>query len=152
VKKKNDDEDDKNEELSLDTIEQTYLVVYEKEKFKHLCNIIKNRGKKQTIIFAATKHRAQRLADDLRREGFKAITIHSDLSQKQRDNAMYRFKKATEDVLVATDIASRGIDVPAIGHVINYDLPEDPLIYFHRIGRTARAGSTGKAISLVLAR
>jgi ATP-dependent RNA helicase DeaD len=138
-----------NEELSLDTIEQTYLVVYEKEKFKHLCNIIKNRGKKQTIIFAATKHRAQRLADDLRREGFKAITIHGDLSQKQRDNAMYRFKKATEDVLVATDIAARGIDVPAIGHVINYDLPEDPLIYFHRIGRTARAGSTGKAISLV---
>ena len=138
-----------NEELSLDTIEQTYLVVYEKEKFKHLCNIIKNRGKKQTIIFAATKHRAQRLADDLRREGFKAITIHGDLSQKQRDNAMYRFKKATEDVLVATDIAARGIDVPAVGHVINYDLPEDPLIYFHRIGRTARAGSTGKAISLV---
>src|SRR5919204_220320 len=138
-----------NEELSLDTIEQTYLVVYEKEKFKHLCNIIKNRGKKQTIIFAATKHRAQRLADDLRREGFKAITIHGDLSQKQRDNAMYRFKKATEDVLVATDIAARGIDVPAVGHIINYDLPEDPLIYFHRIGRTARAGSTGKAISLV---
>ncbi|MCD6038003.1 MAG: DEAD-box ATP-dependent helicase, partial [Nitrososphaeraceae archaeon] len=81
--------------------------------------------------------------------GFKAITIHGDLSQKQRDNAMYRFKKGIEDVLVATDIAARGIDVPAVGHVINYDIPEDPLIYFHRIGRTARAGGTGKAISLV---
>ncbi|HEY9385895.1 MAG TPA: C-terminal helicase domain-containing protein, partial [Nitrososphaeraceae archaeon] len=77
------------------------------------------------------------------------ITIHGDLSQKQRDNAMYRFKKGDEDILVATDIAARGIDVPAVGHVINYDIPEDPLIYFHRIGRTARAGGTGKAISLV---
>ena len=62
---------------------------------------------------------------------------------------MYRFKKGNEDILVATDIAARGIDVPAVGHVINYDIPEDPLIYFHRIGRTARAGATGKAISLV---
>jgi ATP-dependent RNA helicase DeaD len=62
---------------------------------------------------------------------------------------MYRFKKGNEDILVATDIAARGIDVPAVGHVINYDIPEDPLVYFHRIGRTARAGATGKAISLV---
>ena len=62
---------------------------------------------------------------------------------------MYRFKRGDEDILVATDIAARGIDVPAIGHVINYDIPEDPLIYFHRIGRTARVGGTGKAISLV---
>jgi ATP-dependent RNA helicase DeaD len=85
----------------------------------------------------------------LKHNGFSAVTIHGDLSQKQRDNAMYRFKKGTEDILVATDIASRGIDVPAVGHVINYDVPGDPLIYFHRIGRTARAGGTGRAISLV---
>src|ERR687898_431382 len=137
------------EELSLDTIEQSYLVVYEKEKFKHLCNLIKMRDKKQTIVFAATKQRTHRLASELKQEGFKAVTIHGDLSQRQRDNAMYRFKKGDEDILVATDIAARGIDVPAVGHVINYDIPEDPLIYFHRIGRTARAGATGKAISLV---
>jgi ATP-dependent RNA helicase DeaD len=62
---------------------------------------------------------------------------------------MYRFKKGDEDILVATDIAARGIDVPAVGHIINYDLPQDPMIYFHRIGRTARAGVTGRAISLV---
>ena len=85
----------------------------------------------------------------MKQEGFKAITIHGDLSQKQRDIAMYRFKNGNEDILVATDIAARGIDVPAIGHVINYDIPEDPLMYFHRIGRTARAGATGRAISLV---
>ena len=137
------------EELSLDTIDQSYLIVHEKEKFKHLCHFIKNRDRKQTIVFAATKQRTQRLAAELKQEGFKAITIHGDLSQKQRDIAMYRFKRGNEDILVATDIAARGIDVPAIGHVINYDIPEDPLMYFHRIGRTARAGATGRAISLV---
>jgi len=137
------------EELSLDTIDQSYLIVHEKEKFKHLCHFIKNRDQKQTIVFAATKQRTQRLAVELKQEGFKAITIHGDLSQKQRDIAMYRFKKGNEDILVATDIAARGIDVPAIGHVINYDIPEDPLMYFHRIGRTARAGASGRAISLV---
>ncbi len=137
------------EELSLDTIDQSYLIVHDKEKFKHLCNFIRKRDHKQTIVFAATKQRTQRLAAELKQEGFKAITIHGDLSQKQRDIAMYRFKKGNEDILVATDIAARGIDVPAIGHVINYDIPEDPLMYFHRIGRTARAGATGRAISLV---
>jgi ATP-dependent RNA helicase DeaD len=137
------------EELSLDTIDQSYLIVQEREKFKHLCSLIRSRDKKQTIVFAATKQRTQKLAWELKQEGFKAITIHGDLSQKQRDNAMYRFKKGIEDVLVATDIAARGIDVPAVGHVINYDIPEDPLIYFHRIGRTARAGGAGQAISLV---
>lgn len=137
------------EELGLDTIDQSYLIVHEREKFKHLCYFIRSREKKQTIVFAATKQRTQRLASELRQEGFKAITIHGDLSQRQRDNAMYRFKRGSEDILVATDIAARGIDVPAVGHVINYDIPEDPLIYFHRIGRTARAGGTGKAISLV---
>src|SRR5215813_7563292 len=137
------------EELSLDTIEQSYLVIQEKEKFKHLCNFIKKRDKKQTIVFAATKQRTQRLANELKQEGFKGITIHGDLSQRERDNAMYRFKKGTEDILVATDIAARGIDVPAVGHIINYDVPFEPLMYFHRIGRTARAGAKGKAISLV---
>jgi ATP-dependent RNA helicase DeaD len=137
------------EEVGLDTIQQSYLVIHEREKFKYLCHFIKNRDKKQTIVFAATKQRTQRLAVELKQEGFKAITIHGDLSQKQRDNSMYRFKKGSEDILVATDIAARGIDVPAVGHVINYDIPEDPLIYFHRIGRTARAGGTGIAISLV---
>ena len=137
------------EELSLDTIDQSYLIVHEKEKFKYLCNFIKDRDRKQTIVFAATKQRAQRLAVELKETGFKALTIHGDLSQKQRDFAMYRFKKGNEDILVATDIAARGIDIPAVGHVINYDIPEDPLIYFHRIGRTARAGGTGRAISLV---
>lgn len=137
------------EEISLDTIDQSYLIVEERQKFKHLCNFIKSRDEKQTIVFAATKQRTQRLAIELKQQGLKAITIHGDLSQKQRDDSMHRFRTGSEDILVATDIAARGIDVPAIGHVINYDIPDDPMIYFHRIGRTARAGGTGKAISLV---
>ncbi|HEX2615373.1 MAG TPA: DEAD/DEAH box helicase [Nitrososphaera sp.] len=139
------------EEITLETIEQSYLVVDEREKFKYLCEFIKkNReAKEQTIVFAATKQRADRVSHNLRDEGFKAVTIHGDLSQRQRDNSMQRFRKGSEEILVATDIAARGIDVPTVGHVINYDVPDDPNIYFHRIGRTARAGAEGKAISLV---
>ena len=139
------------EEITLETIDQSYLVVEEREKFKHLVDFIRRNqnAKSQTIVFAATKQRADRLAYKLRQEGFSAVTIHGDLSQKQRDNAMHKFKRGTEDMLVATDIAARGIDVPAVGNVINYDVPEDPNVYFHRIGRTARAGGEGNAISLV---
>ena len=138
------------DEISLETIDQSYLIVEEREKFKHLCNFIRNRERgQQTIVFVATKQRTQRIADDLNKEGFRVITIHGDLSQRQRDHSMNRFKNGSEDILVATDIAARGIDVPAVGNVINFDIPEDPLIYFHRIGRTARAGGSGKAISLV---
>jgi ATP-dependent RNA helicase DeaD len=139
------------EEITLETIDQSYLVVEEREKFKHLMDFIRRNqnAKSQTIVFAATKQRADRLAYKLRQEGFNAVTIHGDLSQKQRDYAMQKFKKGAEDILVATDIAARGIDVPAVGNVINYDVPEDPNVYFHRIGRTARAGGEGNAISLV---
>ncbi len=139
------------EEITLETIEQSYLIVEEREKFRHLMDFIRRNqnSKSQTIVFAATKQRADRVAYKLRQEGFNAVTIHGDLSQKQRDNAMHKFKRGTEDILVATDIAARGIDVPAIGNVINYDVPDDPNVYFHRIGRTARAGGEGKAISLV---
>ncbi len=141
------------EEVTLDTIEQAYLVVEEREKFKHLCDFIRQNqnGKAQTIVFAATKQRADRVAHKLNQDGYRAVTIHGDLTQKQRDSAMYKFRKGSEDILVATDIAARGIDVQAVGHVINYDIPEDPNVYFHRIGRTARAGAEGKAISLVSA-
>ena len=139
------------EEVTLETIDQSYLVVEEREKFKHLVDFIRQsqNAKQQTIVFAATKQRADRVAYNLKHEGFRATPIHGDLSQKQRDNAMFKFRKGNEDILVATDIAARGIDVPTVGHVINYDVPDDPNIYFHRIGRTARAGAEGKAISLV---
>ncbi|MDW3627209.1 MAG: DEAD/DEAH box helicase, partial [Nitrososphaeraceae archaeon] len=138
------------DELSLDTIEQSYLIVRENEKFKHLCTLIQNRNKKQqTIIFVSTKQRTEKVFHFLKEDGFKTTMIHGDLSQKQRNSAIYRFRNGSEDILVATDIVARGIDVPAVGHIINYDVPEDPDTYFHRIGRTARAGGSGIAISLV---
>jgi ATP-dependent RNA helicase DeaD len=138
------------DELSLDTIDQSYLIVKENEKFKHLCTLIRNRNQtQQTIIFVSTKHRTQKVYQFLKEDGFKATMIHGDLSQKQRNYAINRFRNGIENILVATDIVARGIDVPTVGHVINYDVPEDPDTYFHRIGRTARAGGSGKAISLV---
>jgi ATP-dependent RNA helicase DeaD len=142
-------------ELSLDTIDQSYLIINEKEKFKHLCNFISNsrteatNTKQKIIVFAATKQRTQVLADALRKDEYSAIAIHGDLSQRERDNAIFRFRKGLANILVSTDIVSRGIDVPAVGHVINYDIPDDPMVYFHRIGRTARAGASGNAVSLV---
>lgn len=141
------------EEITLESIDQSYLIVEEREKFKHLCDFIRqNKNEKaQTIVFAATKLRTDRVAHNLKQEGFSVVTIHGDLTQKQRDNSMHKFRKGLEDILVATDIAARGIDVPAVGHIINYDIPDDPLVYFHRIGRTARAGGAGKAVSLVSA-
>lgn len=135
-------------EVTLDNIEQSYLLVDEPKKFNHLVNIIR-KNKEQTIVFAATKRRADRLASQLKGSGFKASAIHGDLSQKERDSVMHRFRKGADDVLVATDIAARGIDVPAVGHVVNYDVPNEPETYFHRIGRTARAGAEGSAVSLV---
>jgi ATP-dependent RNA helicase DeaD len=139
------------EELSLDTIRQAYLIIPEKEKFKHLCNFIKNQNKdkEQTIVFAATKQRTRRLAEELKHVGFKVTTMHGNLSQKERNISMNKFRNGRENVLVATDIAARGIDIPSVGHIINYDVPIEPMMYFHRIGRTARAGTTGNAISLV---
>ena len=138
------------EEITLDSIDQSYLVVEEREKFKHLSDFIRKSDRaQQTIVFAATKIRADRIARNLRDDGFNASPIHGDLTQRQRDHAMHKFRKGSEDILVATDIAARGIDVPTVGNIINYDVPDDPNVYFHRIGRTARAGAAGKAISLV---
>jgi len=137
-----------NDELSLNTIEQSYLVVDARDKLEHLCNQIKRKNT-QTIVFCATKYRTRKLARDLQDKGFRVSAIHGDLPQSKRDNAMHRFRKGQDDILIATDLAARGIDVPQVGHVINYDVPSDPLMYFHRIGRTARAGGKGLAFTLV---
>jgi ATP-dependent RNA helicase DeaD len=139
-------------DITLKTIEQMYLIINEKEKYDHLCNIIKhnNNDNNQIIIFTSTKQRAEQLAMNLRKnEELKVTALHGDLSQRQRNYAIQKFRNEQEQILVATDIAARGIDIPSIKYVINYDIPRDPLTYFHRIGRTARANSDGKAISLV---
>lgn len=137
------------DELSIDEIEQSYTLVDERSKFAALVEFIRKNAISSGIIFCATKIKTQRLAERLQAQGFRAAPIHGDLSQNRREHAMRNFREGHIELLVATDVAARGIDVPAVGHVINYDVPQDPLTYFHRIGRTARAGRAGKAISLV---
>jgi len=101
------------------------------------------------IVFTRTKSRTDRVARTIKRHGVKAIAIHGDLSQGQRTAALAGFRRRTYRVMVATDVAARGLDIPGVSHVINFDLPDDPDNYIHRIGRTARAGLSGYAISLV---
>jgi ATP-dependent RNA helicase DeaD len=144
------------QEVGLGNIDQSYLMMKEHQKLGSLISFLRSHkdpgeenGKQQAIVFAATRNRADKLASNLRGEGFKVSAIHGDLSQKERDHVMNRFRQGTDSILVATDIAARGIDVPAVGHVINYDVPNEPETYFHRIGRTARAGTEGKATSFV---
>lgn len=141
-------------DITLKTIEQMYLITNEKEKYNHLCDLIKqnnnNNNHNQMVIFTSTKQKAEELTMNLRKKDkLKVTALHGDLSQRQRNYAMHKFRNEQEQILVATDIAARGIDIPSIKYVINYDIPRDPLTYFHRIGRTARANSNGKAISLV---
>jgi ATP-dependent RNA helicase DeaD len=139
-------------DITLKTIEQMYLITNEKEKYNHLCDLIKqnNNNNDQMVIFTSTKQKAEELTMNLRKKDLlKVTTLHGDLSQRQRNYTMHKFRNEQEQILVATDIAARGLDIPSIKYVINYDIPRDPLTYFHRIGRTARANSNGKAISLV---
>jgi len=137
------------DEISLETIEQRYTLVDERTKLSALIEYLRRNGISSGIIFCGMKFRAQRLAEKLQTAGFKAAPIHGDLSQNQREHAMRNFRSGYIELLVATDVAARGIDVPAVSHVINYDVPQDPLTYFHRIGRTARAGRPGQAITFV---
>lgn len=137
------------DELSVDEIDQSYAIVDERTKFAALIEYVRKSKVSSGIIFCATKIKTQRLSERLQAQGFRAMPIHGDLSQNRREHAMHNFREGRVELLVATDVAARGIDVPAVGHVINYDVPQDPLTYFHRIGRTARAGRAGKAISLV---
>jgi superfamily II DNA/RNA helicase len=103
-----------------------------------------------TLIFVRTKRGADRLADTLKQQGFRAQALHGDMSQPARERALARFESGKADVLVATDVAARGLDLEHITHVVNYDPPEDPKQYVHRVGRTARAGRGGTGITLVL--
>ena len=101
------------------------------------------------MIFTRTKRQAAKVADDLLARGFAAAAVHGDLGQGAREQALRAFRSGKVDVLVATDVAARGLDVDGVSHVINYQAPEDEKIYIHRIGRTARAGASGTAITLI---
>ncbi len=136
------------DDLSGEGIDQAYLVIKDRDKVKYLIDFIKQ-TKGQSIVFCSTKYRTRDVAKFLHRERFDAVAIEGDMSQHRREQSMAKFRSGKADVLVATDVASRGIDVPRVALVINYDVPNQEMTYFHRIGRTARAGANGRAITFV---
>ena len=136
------------DDLSGEGIDQSFLVLKDRDKFQHLVDFIK-KTKGQTIVFCSTKYRTRDVAKFLHREKFVAVAIEGDMSQHRREQSMSKFRSGKADILVATDVASRGIDVPQVALVVNYDVPNQEMTYFHRIGRTARAGAEGRAITLV---
>ena len=135
--------------LTVDQAEQSYMNVGRRNKLWALCRILDTEKPPLTLIFCSTKRMVDMLVHKLRAYGYSADGIHGDMSQASREKVMDRFKHGKVKILVATDVAARGLDIDDISHVVNYDIPENPEDYVHRIGRTARAGKTGKAITFV---
>jgi superfamily II DNA/RNA helicase len=132
-----------------DKIHQMSYICYEAQKIGIIKELFKNNKPERVIIFTGSKIKAKELAISLARAKFNCRAMHSDLTQQERDEVMYLFRSAQTDILVATDIVARGIDIDDITLVINFDVPHDAEDYVHRIGRTARAGAGGSAITLV---
>ncbi|MDA2962741.1 MAG: DEAD/DEAH box helicase [Actinomycetota bacterium] len=141
--------DSEDEGAVVSRIEQHVLRAHAMDKIEMLARILQADRRGPTIVFCRTKRTCQKTADDLIGRGFRADTIHGDLGQGAREKALGNFKAGKSDVLVATDVAARGIDIDGITHVINYQCPEDEKNYLHRIGRTARAGADGIAVTFV---
>ena len=134
---------------TVELIEQRVHLVPQRLKSHLLSHLIKQNNWKQVLVFTRTKHGANRLSDRLNADGIPSAAIHGNKSQPARTKALAQFKDGSLPVLVATDIAARGLDIDLLPHVVNFDLPNVPEDYVHRIGRTGRAGSSGEAISLV---
>lgn len=132
---------------TVDTIDQYLLFAEKREKTALLIDLLKDKNKKSVLVFSRTKHGADKIAKSLCKAGIGTAAIHGNKSQNARQSALLNFKSHKTRVLIATDIAARGIDIDHLSHVINYDLPEVPETYVHRIGRTGRAGNSGIAMS-----
>ena len=132
----------------VDTVSHALYPVAEPQKMPLLLALLKLADTKSVLIFARTKHRAERITQQIDRAGYKVTSLHGNRSQNQRDEALSGFRSGTYQVMVATDIAARGLDVLGISHVINYDMPDTADAYLHRIGRTGRAEHTGDAFTL----
>ena len=137
----------KNPTLTVDTVEQFALEVAAKDKTEALINVLDAERPDQALIFVRTKIRCDQLYRTLRDRGMNARALHGDMTQGSRDGVMISFKSGAVPLLVATDVASRGLDISGISHVINYDVPISPDVYVHRIGRTGRVGRSGRAIT-----
>jgi len=135
--------------LTIDTVEQFFVEVSDRDKQEKLVEVVKAERPDQAIIFVRTKIGADRLSRRLNDAGVRVKALHGDMSQGQRDGVMIAFKGERERLLVATDVAARGLDISGVTHVINYDVPNSPDIYVHRIGRTGRVGRSGRAITFI---
>ena len=132
-----------------DTTKQVVFVSHKMDKPEVVTRVLQADGRGRTIIFTRTKRTAAEVAEDVARRGFAVGSVHGDLGQSARERSLEAFRKGDVEILVATDVAARGIDVDDVTHVINYQTPDDPMTYVHRIGRTGRAGRTGTAVTLV---
>ncbi len=137
------------DKLTVEEVEQCYVSVQPRDKARLLIHLLKSEKPELAIVFTATKRGADKVAQRLKDAGVNAREIHGDLYQQKRERIMKSFREGSLHVLVATDVASRGIDVDNISHIINYDIPDEASAYVHRIGRTARMGEKGKAIAFV---
>ena len=142
----------KAKEVTIDLIEQSYIEVPDRQKFDVLCRLLDLQEPDLAIIFVRTKRRVDEVSEALKKRGYSAEGIHGDLTQAKRDTVIRQFRERTIDILVATDVAARGLDISGVTHVFNYDLPQDPESYVHRVGRTGRAGQTGEATTFVIPR
>jgi ATP-dependent RNA helicase DeaD len=138
--------------LTIDTVDQFFVEVPDRGKADELAKVLKAERPEQAIVFVRTKIGADRLARALGDRGLRVKALHGDMSQGQRDGVMIAFKDGREPLLVATDIAARGLDISGVSHVINYDMPNSLDLYVHRIGRTGRVGRSGRAITLITSR
>ncbi len=137
------------DEIALTQMKQYYTVVNQGGKLNALCDFLQDDRVDKAIVFCRTRHETSRLADQLYKRGFRTQVLHAGFTQAQRDRSINDFRQGKRTLLVATDVAARGLDIQGITHIINYDVPNDPPVYFHRIGRTARKGEEGTAITLV---
>jgi superfamily II DNA/RNA helicase len=140
---------DPDETLSQANIKHVIYRAHNLDKDEIIARILQAEGRGKTIVFTRTKRAAAKLVEDLNDRGFNAAAVHGDLNQEQRERAMAAFKAGKKDILIATDVAARGIDVNDVTHVINHTVPDDPDTYLHRAGRTGRAGKTGIAVTFV---
>lgn len=139
----------KPKEVTVPQIAQYCYQVSDKQKFDALCRLLDLHSPEAAIVFARTKRRVNELFDALSKRGYSVEAIHGDFNQSQRDSVMVKFKEGATEILVATDVAARGLDIGTVTHVYNFDIPQDPDSYVHRIGRTGRVGRSGVAATLV---
>jgi len=137
------------DEIALTKMKQFYMIINPYNKFQALLNILEKNRINKAIIFCKTRVGTSILSDKLRRKGYNARPIHAGFTQSQRNRVINEFRQGKLELLIATDVASRGLDIQGITHIINYDVPVEPPVYFHRIGRTARMGQNGTAITFV---